>query len=648
MVGTALVTMAAGALVATGLPWATAATSTSASTVRTAAITSTVADLRADVNRNGVVDVTGSTDEAGEGTWSATRGAIFLPNLDDDNRRCPKKAKNGKPLSDAVLEKCTDGADTVVNGTADAADLARLRTVPIPRAGRTATAKITVSGTGAATRTRIFVRSGKAWKLLTSSTKLTTAQVRAGVELGVEATDIVRRAATWNGLASVQLTVTDGSRRTADTVVLKVAPLLTHHPVQRAQKLLVTRKNGSTPDAKENQRFVRDLDTQARAAGMTSTPFSFSFPVDSEDEDIWAQDFFEPAYVSMPGAGGKPIGMRVLLRSPQNHLPEGRKAGRQLYERLRGPGTGVVEVHGMKASQEWTLSSMGNLETIPPYALGAKTFPAGRIVMGQRADTKSKPSAALLGLLNAQGAQSPLLLDTSWLSIAHVDEFVHFVPARTPRGWRIAVADPTAGLAVLRAAADAGAGGVKLASAPKRKELWGNPPNTTVAQALADAAFVADNKLAATKINANVALLRKETGVTPAEIVRVPTLFQQACDDCGDGDALAARSDRVTPRESAASGVPTAAARQLVAMLPAAVNGVLLTPDRYLAPQQYGPVVGGVDVFAAAVTEAYRAAGITVSYADDWYVYHAGKGDIHCGTNVLRAYSTPWWTGPSA
>jgi protein-arginine deiminase len=598
----------------------------------------TVADLRADVDRNGVVDVTGSTDEAGENTWTAARGAIFLPNLDDDGRRCPLTSAAGKALADTALATCKDGTDTVVNGAADAADLARLRTLPMPGAGSTATATAIVSGTGAAARVRLFVRSGSTWKVLKPATRLTATQVRSGVELGIEANDVVRRNSVWNGQVTVTFTVTDGTSKSADAVVLKVAPLLTQHPLQRAQQVLVTRKNGNSPDAKESRRFVQDLATQVTAAGITSPLFSFSFPADSEQEDLWAQDFFEPASVTMPGTGGAPVGMRVLIRSPQNHLPAGRKSGRQLYERLRGPGVGVLEVPGMTAAEEWTLSSMGNLETIPPYTHNGTAYPSGRIVMGQRTETGTKPSATLLALLNAQLAQKPLLLDTSFLAIAHVDEVLHFLPASTPRGWRIAVGDPAAGLDLLRTTAAGGSGGVKLVSAPRRTDLWGTPPTTTVTQALADPAFVADNTYAATKIEANIALLKKETGVTDADIVRVPMLFHQACDDCGDEGAAA----RIVPQAMAAPDAPSA--RRLVARLPSAVNGVLLAPGRYLAPRQFGPVVGGVDVFAAAVTRAYAAAGVTVSYVDDWYAYHSGKGNIHCGTNVLRTYATAWWS----
>src|SRR5437773_12532515 len=45
--------------------------------------TSLAVDLDVDTNRNGVVEVT--ADEAGEDTWSTTRGAVFYYNIDDDD-----------------------------------------------------------------------------------------------------------------------------------------------------------------------------------------------------------------------------------------------------------------------------------------------------------------------------------------------------------------------------------------------------------------------------------------------------------------------------------------------------------------------------------------------------------------------------------
>jgi protein-arginine deiminase len=598
---------------------------------------STVADLRADVDRNGVVDITGTADEAGEQSWSPARGAVFLANVDDDSRRCPK----GGALSDAQLQRCSDATDSVVNGATDAADLARLRTVPMPRAGARATATVAVSGAGAARHTRVFLRSGPAWKLLEPATKLSAGQLRAGVELGIEATDVIRDTARWNGLATVKLTVTDGARMSSDAVVLKVAPLLTHHPLQRAQRVMVNRPDGKDRYAKEGRRFVRDLETHAKAAGVTTALSTFS------GNDVWVQDFVEPAYMTMPGAGGKPVGMRVLLRSPQNHHPDGRPDGVQLYRRLRGPGVGVVEVPGMKKAEEWSLSSMGNLEKIPPYRAGTTNFPHGRVVMGWRADTGAKPAASLLRLLTAQEGRAPLLLDTSFLRIGHLDEILHFVPANTPRGWRAVVADPDAAMALVRAAAQGGAGGQRLTS--KRADDLSYPPDLTVAQALANRAFVAGNRLAADKIEANVALLQRETGLAADEIVRVPVLFRAygVCEiECDHGPAVGGlRSLAFAPgaaRDAAAAGPRKGT---LAAFLPSAVNGVLLAKDRYLAPKQFGPLVNGKDVFADAVTAAYRAAGITVTFVDDWNVFHVGTGNIHCGTNLLRAYHAPWWAG---
>ena len=76
-------------------------------------------------------------------------------------------------------------------------------------------------------------------------------------------------------------------------------------------------------------------------------------------------------------------------------------------------------------------------------------------------------------------------------------------------------------------------------------------------------------------------------------------------------------------------------------MWPWPVNGIVLSRTQYLAPRQWG--IAGKDLFTEAVTAAYRASGMKVSYLDDWETYHTGMGEIHCGTNTLRNASTAWW-----
>ncbi|MCQ0025511.1 protein-arginine deiminase domain-containing protein [Streptomyces somaliensis DSM 40738] len=604
------------------------------------------ADLRADVDRDGRTDVAGTTDEAGEDTWTPARGAVLLPNIDDDATRCPTKDPRGGPLSDARLAACNDASDTKVNGTSDARDLARVRSVPMK--GLPASASGTLRVVGGARNTRVFVGRGGGWARVTAATRLTAAELRAGVEFGVEATDVVRDPALWGGRAVLRLTVTSGDSSTSDDVTLRTAPLLTHHHLQDARRILVTRLSGTDPFSRRQRAFVRGLTEEARAAGIGGAPFTFD-----RYEDIWAQDFVEPGYVSMAGPGGRPQFIRVMLRSAQPDRP----AGRELFERMRGKGVGVVQVSGVRESEEWTLNSMGNLETVPPHTHAGRSFPAGRIIMGERRDDGSKPARAMRTLLRAQGVQDPLFLDTSWLHVGHVDEFVQFLPAPgTPRGWRIAVADPEAGLGLLRDAQEAGHGGTRMFSVPESEYL--TAPKETIDQALGSKWLVADNTLAARRIRANLEVLKRETGVTDAEVVRVPALYTRGTEQGEHGDRVPrltrlgagevpeaigeyGQQKRLTRAGDRVAGPGSTAMTS--AYVPGAVNGVLMGRDRYLAPKQWGPVIGGRDVFTDAVTAAYARAGLKVSYIDDWDTYHLGMGEVHCGTNTLRDASAPWW-----
>nr|WP_228044105.1 protein-arginine deiminase domain-containing protein [Streptomyces ferrugineus] len=609
-------------------------------------------DLRTDVNRDGRVDVAGGTDTAGEDTWSAARGAVFLPNIDDDSRRCPTTGPGGRPLPDAQLASCNDASDTKVNGRADAADLARVRSVPVRNLP--SGAKGSVKVTKGAAQSRVFVKRNGAWKPVTSQTRLTRAELRAGVEFGVEGKDVIRDSAKWDGRVAIRLKVASSAGTASDTVTLRAAPLLTHHALQNTQQLMVTKARGNDPFAKRQREFVRGLGKEARQAGITKPLVTFE-----KYDDIWAQDFVEPAYLNMTGPDGRQRTMRVMLRSAQN-----REAGRELFERLRGPDVGVVQARG-RVMQTWeTLNSFGNLETIPPYAHEGRSFPAGRIIMGERKDASGiRPSKEIRTLLKSQGLQDPLLLDTSWLGVGHVDEFVQFLPADTPRGWRIGLADPRAGLRLLRDAQRDGHGAKKMFSVPGFNGT--RPPAETIDQTLASPHLVSDNEMAARKIAANLEILKRATGVTDEETVRVPALYSRGIRDAsadvhmpllrrlgGSAATEAARKygqqqfpgrDGKRAPQGAASAAPAPSTVETVAYVPGAVNGVLLSRERYLAPRQWGPVIGGKDIFTEAVTAAYTRAGMKVSYLDDWYTYHLGEGEIHCGTNTLRDASAAWW-----
>ncbi|MGW4034377.1 protein-arginine deiminase domain-containing protein, partial [Streptomyces sp. NPDC004838] len=537
------------------------------------------------------------------------------------------------------LAACHDASDNVVNGPKDAHDLAGLRSVPRPDTPEGATGTVTAVGQGAS-KTRLFVKRDGRWAHLKPTDKLTGSELRAGVELGVEAKD-VRRDATWDGRVTIRFTVTHDGSSASDDVTMRVAPVLTHHHLQKAQQVMVTERQGNDQYAKIQRKFVKELGKHVKAAGIGTPLKKFTH------YDLWVQDFVEPGYATMPGPDGKPRAIRVMIRSAQ---PD-REAGRQLFEKMRGPDVGVVQVSGVLDNEEWTLNSMGNLETIPPHRHKGNNYPAGRIIMGHRPDTGSKPAKAMRDFLSAQGMQSPLLLDTSWLAVGHVDEFIQFLPANTRRGWRVGVADPQAGMELLRKAKQAGHGRTRVISVG---DGIFPAPKETINQVLASKEFLADNKLAADRIKANLDIIKRETGITDSEIVRVPSLFNRyGVSPLGDPAASENRklqrmgSDNLG-RPSQLHGQQERFQRlapqdeQTSAHVPGPVNGVVLSPKHYLAPKQWGPVINGKDIFTHAVTTAYRKAGFKTMYIDDYYTYHAGMGEVHCGTNTLR--ETPaWW-----
>jgi protein-arginine deiminase len=45
------------------------------------------------------------------------------------------------------------------------------------------------------------------------------------------------------------------------------------------------------------------------------------------------------------------------------------------------------------------------------------------------------------------------------------------------------------------------------------------------------------------------------------------------------------------------------------------------------------------------MTDEFAKVGITVHYIENWDLYHRLLGEVHCGTNALRAVpsGTKWW-----
>jgi protein-arginine deiminase len=249
---------------------------------------------------------------------------------------------------------------------------------------------------------------------------------------------------------------------------------------------------------------------------------------------------------------------------------------RLLFRDLRGPGVAVVQQLGVTSRDRLSdlRNATGNVESLPPYA----GHPQGRLVYGTGQTRRPDPAFVRLLTGMGQGLQPPVVLDTDWLLVGHVDETMHVVRADNESGWTLMVADPRMAARLLRQAQAAGAGGTRLF-----------PGSRTVEGLVGDEAVMSANDRAAAHIDAQLDTMLAATGLRRSEIVRAPVLF-------GAGE------------------VDTSL---LKAYTPGVVNGLSLTAREFAAPDPHGPVVGGHDLFREATRSALAAQGVRVRWVED-------------------------------
>ncbi|KAK1846044.1 arginine deiminase type-3 [Colletotrichum chrysophilum] len=582
--------------------------------------------IRADTNRDGAVN---EADDADKAFWTPARGAIFLPNVGDSLRRCANTDLQGNPLSNHELASCNDASGHLL---LEPGLVAPLKTAPVD-VSDDVFAHIYATPKAAAKSVRLFVNDfpsraseTAAWRFVDPEFIFNATQLKNGISLGIDGREFVTDASEWDGKVTVHFDLHVNTTILSDAVELKVAPVLTHHHLQRVDTLISTAANDSDPVQLE---FIRQLDAGRAAAGLQTPLYLFN-----QSSDIWAQDFIEPAYASMPGPNG-PVSIRIVLRSAQST----RTGGRQVFEQLRGKGVGGFQPEGgRRGFGHLEINSFGNLETIPPYtSKSGIRYPVGRIIQGKHFE--KMPAESMTKFLDGQGLQKPLMLETGWLLIGHVDEFVQFLPSNnTGLGFTIGIADTVSALEILRNASTAGHGGVRAVSfngsldnafSTSAEELA-----TTIDQILANETFHQVNAYAQKHIDANLETLLSEIPIAREHVVRVPVLFKDL--NMGQGfsrsdDGLPSHTDTVM------------ADKFLVASFsPAAINGIVLG-GHYLSPKPWGPMVDGKDLFEERVRAVYGATGIDIGFVDDFLSHHVGLGEIHCGSNTLRETDVKWW-----
>jgi protein-arginine deiminase len=604
-----------------------------------------VVDLVVDANRDGVADPQNPDDQKHGNEFDAKFGASALANLDDDDG-----------------DKVRDADDTVVNGADDEKDLARIRMAPSPTVPDDYTAEVELDKEGA-NNFRVFRRNADGtWTLVAgvmsdlqgdatfgngrsesdacddcqrvTKLALTAADLRAGIEFGVESRRFRATLDTeqdaWDGTLHVSVAAFDGQQRQVgkDQVVVRVAPWVLHG-------------NTSTFDRVRSaafySKFVADLKkalvTNAKVDYLTYKSASGT-PKGDAWNDQWTQDLYQTGWTAMPGPNGTLQGMRV-----GNARPWGRSAGNQwlpinwLRSAYLGPDQAIASFY-QKANTGSTYDSHGNHDLLPPYENGLDKFPLGRIIYG---DLILPETAAFY---EAQRVQGPaLVVSTSWLAVGHVDEVLSYVPAKTPRGWKLLIGSNTRSRMIFEDLAKKGHGGVKFWTGfqnydPKTDKA--KDAETSVEETLQDADLLKWSQRA--QINAGtmkheVLFGSKGTpgvGLATDEIVEIPFLSE----DVGGGS----------------KGKP----ENKIAWQPGTVNS-LVVGDHFCAPHPFGPVVDGKDSFVKDMEDRMGSPmhalgkdgkGLQIHPIDDFMSYHVAMGEVHCGTNPEGpppAGST-WWT----
>ncbi|KAJ0334868.1 hypothetical protein COL922a_010147 [Colletotrichum nupharicola] len=293
--------------------------------------------ILADTNRDGIVDDSDVTDRA---FWTSSRGGSSYQ-------------------TNHELASCHDASGHLL---IEPSLVAPLKTIPLEVSNDTI-AHIYATPDAASESVHLFYMNDSSanpaetasWSFVDPEFTFNASHVQAGITLGIDGREFVKDSTKWDGKVRVHFDVHTNGTIISDAVELKVAPVLTHHHLQRVSAFVSTAANESDP---VQLGFIGQLDEVRKAAGIQEPLYLFN-----QSDDIWAQDFVEPAYASMPGPNGQPISLRIMLRSAQSV----RTAGRQVFEQLRGKGVGGFQPEGGRGGYgDREINAYGNLETIPP------------------------------------------------------------------------------------------------------------------------------------------------------------------------------------------------------------------------------------------------------------------------------------------
>jgi protein-arginine deiminase len=619
--------------------------------------------IHLDADRDGTVDAVYRNLDAWRG-GVGQRGAIIVPNVDDDNgnRQIAAAAVAVEnPLAGAAGGNTLDGDNDVVDTPADR-EFTLLAIMRHPGdedfpAGWSARLSITANRP----YIRIFDAAGAVVLGPNHAGPYVLPALGALQVLTMEATQFPG-AAPFVDLRLEVLNAGGGVDQTHNARV-RVAPWIASHHLMPVNRVFVVGKVGraawrqtaaggpgtalqANREQPMHNQFGIDL-TAAVNANNAAAPALTTVLGATYNYDQWFRDVMSVGFTSRPrnvGVRDASCHLNATLRCADDRsvmaLPAVAALDRVAWRDVAGVDMGYVSTGAPGAGNNQ--DSFGNLMCSPPVRVRGVHYPFGRIVYGF-GPHGDRPNATVRTFLANQRIQAPFEVDVSWLDVGHVDEAFTFIPMAGGPGFAVVMASPAKAVRTLtnhRTFSQSISAGA-LATANALPMFPGLPAWVTaaahfqwmtLAQVLDDAAFVATQTTVQGRLDTIRTVLRTELGLTDGDFIHLPVLFY----DTGGGTYEAYTGNL---------------ANMLVLTKG---NG---TVANLIIPKPFGPApaaVGSLFERQVGLELGHEYAGIgnavsTYEFVDCYASYHLAHGEIHCGTNEVRTPPVgPWWWDEAA
>ncbi|MFH1806356.1 MAG: protein-arginine deiminase family protein [Pseudomonadota bacterium] len=427
-----------------------------------------------------------------------------------------------------------------------------------------------------------------------------------------------------------------------------------------------------------------------------------NFEVDYEDgvapdEDVWMRDTIVSGYSSWPGNGGGVQTKNVFIKTHR-----WRELQNWVFETLHSAGNGITYPAAGSADDVTSANSGGNISLTPPIktpamAAVAQNYPLGRVYYGHNVYHRVDQSTR--DFLARQVMQRPIILDTDWLEVGHVDEMMTFIPDLNPvdayKKWKLVVASPAEAYQIMTT--NQGAHG---AARILNRAVWNDGTNSfdyaslqidatdvgaTINDFLGNGQAPLDNprtggtytyqQLRNWNINGveavitrNVNTLKNAFDLLDTDIIKAPVIFIPGRNLVGNA-LFASKIDAGAGFDNGFNVFPGKQGGFQCGALTGDMPNMFVGNERLMIPKPFGPwiedntdaVNHGYDLFERDLFQKIADIhhGPVCDFIDDWDDYHVALGEIHCGTNEIRTpydgatafgnvrYAN-WWTAVDA